>query len=133
MVVTHSALRRLVLAFGLLAGAPAALTTATAAPLDDPNTVLTVMQFSARGAAALPELKKRMAAMRDFQRKQPGYVENALMENRNPQTKPHFVGVARWKSVKDWETMWQKEEFQKLVRSIGEVGDVTPGVFSAVR
>jgi hypothetical protein len=42
------------------------------------------------------------------------------------------VGVARWKSLKDWEALWQNEDFQKLVRSISEVGEINPGVFTAV-
>lgn len=107
--------------------------TAWSAPLDDPNTVVTVMQFSAKDSAALPELKKRMAAMRDHLRKQPGYIENALFENRNAQSKPHFVGVSRWKSFKDWESLWLKSDFQKLVSSISEVGEINPGTFAAVK
>lgn len=91
------------------------------------------MQFSAKDAASLPELKKRMAAMRDHLRKQPGYIENALFENRNVQNKPHYVGVSRWKSFKDWENLWLKEDFQKLVRSISEVGEINPGTFAAVK
>ena len=73
------------------------------------------MQFSARNAGARTQLQERMAAIRDYIRKQPGYIENALMENRNPGGKPEFVGVSRWKSFKDWEALWLKPEFQKLV------------------
>lgn len=113
----------------LLAAAPA-----QAAPaLDDPSTVVTVMQFSARDAASKAELQKRMADMRDYIRKQPGYIENVLMENRNSDAKPHYVGVSRWTSFKDWEAMWLKPEFQKLVRAIGEVGDINPGTFAPVK
>lgn len=103
------------------------------AALDEPGHVVTVMQFSAKNAASVPELKKRMLAMRDFQRQQPGYVENAVFENRNQQTAPQYVGVARWKTLKEWEDLWQRDQFQKLVRSIGEVGDIKPGVFNLVR
>jgi heme-degrading monooxygenase HmoA len=102
------------------------------AALDDPSHVVTVMQFSAKSKNSVEELKKRMLAMRDFQRRQPGYVENAVFENRNQERKPQFVGVARWKSLKDWEALWQNENFQKLVRSISEVGEINPGVFTAV-
>ncbi len=109
-------------------------TPAMAGPaLDDPNTVVTVMQFTARDPANKAELAKRMAAIRDYLRKQPGFVENALMENRNPNSKPHYVGVSRWKSYKDWENLWQKEELQKLVRAVGEVGELSPGTFAAVK
>lgn len=110
-----------------------ALTTPAQAALDDPSHVMTVMQFSAKSPEAVPELKKRMQAMRDFLRKQPGYVENALFENRNPQTSPQYVGVSRWKKLKDWENLWLSEPFQVLVRSIGEVGTVNPGVYNAVK
>ena len=111
-----------------------AAASAQAAPaLDDPSTVVTVMQFSARNAAARAPLQERMAAIRDYIRKQPGYIENALMENRNAGAKPEFVGVSRWKSFKDWEALWLKPEFQKLVAAAGEVGDINPGTYSPVK
>ena len=111
-----------------------AAASAQAAPaLDDPSTVVTVMQFSARNATARAPLQERMGAIRDYLRKQPGYIENALMENRNAGAKPEFVGVSRWKSFKDWEALWLKPEFQKLVAAAGEVGDINPGTYSPVK
>jgi heme-degrading monooxygenase HmoA len=101
--------------------------------LDDPNTVVTVMQFSARNATARAPLQERMGAIRDYIRKQPGYIENVLMENRNTGGKPDFVGVSRWKSFKDWEALWLKPEFQKLVAAAGEHGEINPGTFSPVK
>ena len=112
---------------------PLAAMAAPVPALDDPNTVITVMQFSAKSPAVRPELMKRMAAIRDFIRKQPGYIDNALMENRNPNTQPSFVGVSRWKSFKDWEAIWSKPELQKLVAATNEVGDVTPGTFAPIK
>lgn len=106
---------------------------ASAAPLDDPNSVITVMQFSARSEAARAELKLRMAAMRDHLRAKPGLVENALFENRNAAAKPHYVGVSRWKSFKDWEDLWLDPKTQALVARIGEVGDLVPGTFGVVK
>lgn len=127
----HLLFSRLV-ALGMLAWTMA-LTTPAQAAMDDPNMVVTVMQFSAKSPQTVPELKKRMQAMRDFLRNQPGYVENALFENRNLQNSPQYVGVSRWKKLKDWENLWLNESFQVLIRSIGEVGTVTPGVYSAVK
>lgn len=125
--------RRAALA-GLTAASWAMATTSAAhAALDTPGDVITVMQFKAKNAAAIPELKKRMAAMRDFQRQKASPIENALFENRNPAASPHFVGVSRWKSLKDWEALWNNDEFQKLVRSITEVGELSPGTFTAVK
>ena len=120
----------LALAFSL----SSALFSVQAAPaLDDPNTVVTVMQFSARSAATRTQLQERMGAIRDYIRKQPGYIENALMENRNTGSKPDFVGVSRWKSFKDWEALWLKPEFQKLVAAAGEVGEINPGTYSPLK
>jgi heme-degrading monooxygenase HmoA len=116
-----------------LAVCSAASWAQTAPALDDPNTVVTVMQFSARNAGARAPLQERMAAIRDYIRKQPGYIENALMENRNSGGKPEFVGVSRWKSFKDWEALWLKPEFQKLVAAASEVGEINPGTFAPIK
>lgn len=123
--------RRTALA-GLTAASWAMASTAHAA-MDTSGEVVTVMQFKAKNPAAVPELKKRMAAMRDFQRQKASPIENALFENRNPAASPHYVGVARWKSLKDWEALWNNVEFQKLVRAITEVGEINPGTFTAVQ
>lgn len=120
--------------FAFALSVSSALAPVQAAPaLDDPNTVVTVMQFSARSAATRAQLQERMGAIRDYIRKQPGYIENALMENRNSGSKPEFVGVSRWKSFKDWEALWLKPEFQKLVAAAGEVGEINPGTYSPVK
>jgi heme-degrading monooxygenase HmoA len=111
----------------------AASPAAEAAALDDPNSVITVMQYSARSEVTRAELKLRMAAMRDHLRAKPGLVENALFENRNATTKHHDVGVSRWKSSKDRESLWLDAKTQALVARIGEVGDFEPGTFGVVK
>ena len=125
-------LRATALAIALAVSSPA-MQAQTVPALDDPNTVVTVMQFTARGASTRAQLQERMGAIRDYIRKQPGYIENALMENRSGNGKPDFVGVSRWKSLKDWEALWLKPEFQKLVASAGEVGEINPATFSPVK
>ena len=120
--------------FSLLLAASAVAAQAAPSPaLDDPNTVVTVMEFTAKDPAQRAELAKRMTAMRDHIRKQPGYIDNAVMQNRNPGNKPDYVGVTRWKSFKDWENMWLKEDMQKLVRAVVEVGDLRPNTFSPIK
>jgi ABC-type glycerol-3-phosphate transport system substrate-binding protein len=57
-----------VLALALVAAGAAASAQGVPA-LDDPNTVVTVMQFSARNAAARSPLQERMGAIRDYIRK----------------------------------------------------------------
>lgn len=112
--------------------ASGALAQSTSA-LDNPNTMTTVMQFTARDKASIPELKNRMAAIRDFVGKQPACIDNVLMQNVNVTGSPSFVGVSRWKSVKDWEALWLSSEFQKLVGSVSDLGTVNPGMFSPVK
>lgn len=132
--ITRPAFATLRRAFGVLIFSVATAAGAQAVlPLDDPNTTLTVMQFSARDTASRPELMKRMAAVRDFMRKQPGCIENVLVQNINPDAKPHFVGVSRWASIKDWEGSWLKPEMQALVKSVTEVGELVPGAYRAVK
>ena len=101
--------------------------------LDDPNTVMTVMQFTAKDPSMKEQLKLRMVAVMQFQRDQPGFVENAIMVNVNEGRKPDFVGVGRWRSFKDWERLWLKPEFQKLAASVGEVGVINPGTYSVLK
>lgn len=124
--------RNALLAFVLVVS-HAMVSAQTVPALDDPNTVVTVMQFSARSAATRAQLQERMGAIREYIRKQPGYIENALMANSNAAAKPEFVGVSRWKSFKDWEALWLKPEFQKLVAAAGEVGDIQPGTYSPIK
>jgi heme-degrading monooxygenase HmoA len=120
--------------FALALAVSSATTFAQAVPaLDDPNTVVTEMQLSARSAATRAQSQERMGAIRDYIRKQPGYIENALMENRNTGSKPDLVGVSRWKSFKDWEALWLEPEFEKLVAAVGEVGDINPGTYSPLK
>lgn len=107
--------------------------TQAAPVLDDSNLMFTAMQFTAKDGASRAELKKRLLAMRDYQRRQPGFVDNALLENFHPEAKPQFVGVARWKNAKDWEALWLSKEFQGIVRSLGEVGDLTPAMYAPVK
>lgn len=128
----HAALLAHTLAIALAVSSTVASAQAVPA-LDDPNTVVTVMQFSARSAATRAQLQERIGAIRDYIRRQPGYIENALMENRNTGNKPEFVGVSRWKSFKDWEALWLKPEFQKLLAAAVEVGDISPGTYSPMK
>ncbi len=100
-----------------------------AASIDDTTLTLTVMQFTAKDRTQKAELKKRMEAMRAYLKTQPGLVSNVILENLNTDNKPDYVGVAHWKSLQDWEALWSRKEFQKIVSSVTEVGDINPGMF----
>jgi hypothetical protein len=119
---------------GVLAGVMTvgSVQAAEPVPFDDPQVAVTVMQFSVKDRAKLPELKKGMQAIRDYLRTKPGLIDNALMENRNSGASPEYVGVSRWRSFKDWENLWLDQELQKLVANVGQFGTVNSGTFSAV-
>ncbi|MGB7301783.1 MAG: hypothetical protein WA888_17110 [Burkholderiaceae bacterium] len=110
------------------------MVSAQSAPaLNDPELVTTVMQFTAKDKASIPELKKRMAAIRDFQKAKSKVIESVLMQNVNGDQSPQFVGVAKWKTIKDWEAMWTSPDFQSLVSDVTQVGTLNPGVFAATK
>ena len=112
-VLARTLARSLVIALAV----SSAVASAQAAPaLDDPNTVVTVMQFSARNAAARAQLQERMGAIRDYIRKQPGYIENALMENRKPGSKPDFACCASVAAAGPMARRAASSHWMKLVR-----------------
>jgi len=61
------------------------------------------------------EVKQAMAAMNEVIRKQPGLIDEQLLENKNPANKPNYVHVMRWRALKDWEAVFAKPEFQKAI------------------
>jgi heme-degrading monooxygenase HmoA len=111
----------------------AASPAAGLAPLDDPDSVITVMQFAARSEGSRAKLKLPMAAMRDHLRAQQGLLENVLFENRNPTAKLRYRSVSPWKSFKDWQNLGPNPKAQALDARIGEVGDLVPGTFGVVK
>lgn len=102
-------------------------------PLSDPAVLTTVMQFTAKDKASIPELKKRMAAIAKYVNTKSNAIEGVLMQNANEGQAPHFVGVSRWRQLKDWEMLWTSTEFQRLVSAVTEVGELKPGVFAAAK
>ena len=103
-----------------------------APPWSDPNTVTTVMQFTVKDNASRANLQEALAAIGSYVAKQPTCLENVFMKNTNNSAAPQFIGVARWKSVKDWEALWLDEAFQVLVGRFAEYGTINPGIFSPV-
>ncbi len=91
------------------------------------------MQFTAKDGASIPELKKSLAAIGQFVAKQPTCIDNVFLKNLNDKSAPQFVGVARWKSIKDWEALWLNKEFQKLVGAFSTYGTLTPGLYAPVK
>lgn len=57
-----------------------------------------------------------LRAVQAVVRKQPGLIDEVLEENRNPEIKPEFVHVTRWRAQRFWEDMFTSPEMQKVIR-----------------
>lgn len=113
----------------LLLGSLSTVNAQTTPALDDPSVLSSVMQYSASSDDKKDQLQKQMVLIRDYLREQPGCVDVVLMQNANDGSKPDFVGIARWTDLKSWENVWLDKDFQQLVKSVTQLGKLTPGMF----
>jgi heme-degrading monooxygenase HmoA len=80
--------------------------------------VVTIAQPIAVVAGKNPaEVYEAMQNMSDVIRKIPGLVNDVVLENKNPEIKPSYVHVMRWKDQKSWEAMFANLEFQKAIKN----------------
>jgi quinol monooxygenase YgiN len=78
--------------------------------------VTIVIPLNGIGASREASLKA-MKAVQAVVRKQPGLIEEVLMENKNPANKPSHVHVMRWREQKNWEAVFTAPEFQKAFQA----------------
>jgi quinol monooxygenase YgiN len=78
--------------------------------------VTIVIPLNGIGASREASLKA-MKAVQAVVRKQPGLIEEVLMENKNPTNKPSHVHVMRWREQKNWEAVFTDPEFQKVFQA----------------
>ncbi len=78
--------------------------------------VTIVIPLSGVGASREASVKA-MQAVQTVVRKQPGLIDEVLMESKNPATKPSHVHVMRWRDQKDWEAVFVNPEFQNVFRA----------------
>ena len=50
-------------------------------------------------------------------RKQPGLIDEVLLENKNPADKPSHVHMTRWREQKNWEAVFTNAEFQQAINA----------------
>ena len=89
--------------------------TAVAQP-KPPEGVTIVIPLNSIGASREASVKA-MQAVQAVVRKQPGLIEEVLMENKNLANKPTHVHVMRWRDQKNWEAVFTNPDFQKVMQA----------------
>ena len=98
--------------FALSLAAPA--TFAQTKPLSEGVTIVIPLNAIGNSREASVSSMKAIAAV---VRKQPGLIDDVVMEHRNPANKPSHVHVMRWKEMKNWEAVHGDPEFQKVLQA----------------
>jgi quinol monooxygenase YgiN len=98
--------------FAALAAAPSA--SAQTKPLSEGITIVIPLNAIGSSREASVSAMKAIAAV---VRKQPGLIDDVVMEHRNPANKPSHVHVMRWKEMKNWEAVHGDPEFQKVLQA----------------
>ena len=78
---------------------------------------------------------KGMKAVAAVVRKQPGLIDDVLMENKNLANKPSHMHVTYWRDQKNWEALFSSPEFQKAIQDNASVLTVAEGasIFTPVK
>ena len=108
--------RRLALSAAATLCAALALPHAALAQPKPVEGVTIVIPLNAIGASRDASVKA-MQAIVAVVRKQPGLIEEVLMENKNPANKPSHVHVMRWREQKNWEAVFANPEFQTVFQA----------------
>ena len=113
------------------------LISAVATAVTLPNMALAQTKASALGITIVIPItaigESREAAVKGMQavvaviRKQPGLIDEVLMENRNPANKPSHVHVMRWREQKNWEAVFVNPDFRKVMKDNAAVLTVADG------
>ena len=80
-----------------------------------PEGVTIVIPLVAAAGKSRDDAVKAMQNIVAVIRKQPGLIDEVLMENKNPVNKPSHVHVTRWREQKNWEAVFTNAEFQQAI------------------
>lgn len=94
--------------------AVSALSLAQTKPAQEGVTI--VIPLIAQGTSREASLKAMQTIVK-LVRKQPGLLDEQLLENKNPANRPSHVHVTRWRELKDWETVFSNQEFLKALQA----------------
>ena len=118
--------RNVLLATSALAVAAIMPSMALAQSKTTPPGVTIVVPITAVGASREASVKG-MKAVAAVVRKQPGLIDDMLMENKNPANKPSHMHVMHWREQKNWEAVFSNLEFQKVIKDNAAVLSVADG------
>ena len=119
--------RNLLLATSALALSAAALPQiAWAQSATAPPGITIVIPITAIGASREASIKG-MKAVAAVVRKQPGLIDDVLMQNKNSANKPSHLHVMHWREQKNWEALFSNAEFQNVLKDNAAVLAVTDG------
>ena len=82
-----------------------------------PEGVTIVIPLVAAAGKSRDDVLKAMQNIIAVIRKQPGLIDEVLMENKNPANKPTHVHVTRWREQKNWEAVFTNAEFQQAINA----------------
>ena len=107
---------------------------AAAQPKPAQDGITIVIPLNAIGASREASVKS-MQAIAAVIRKQPGLIDEVLMEHKNPANKPSHVHVMRWRDMKGWEVVIANPEFQKALQAHAATVQVqdAAGVYTPVK
>lgn len=90
---------------------------------------LTVAEGTNRAAAIVA--MQRVAA---FVRRQPGLIDEQLLESSLPSGQPALMHLMRWREQANWEAMSGSDAFQKVLSESGPLFSVDlAGIYKPVR
>lgn len=108
-------MRRNVTLFILGLAAAAVLPAPALAKVQAVKGITIVIPLNATGSSREASVRA-MKAVVEVIRKQPGLIDEVLMESKNPDSKPSHVHVLHWRAQKDWEAVFANPEFQKAIQ-----------------
>lgn len=96
--------------------------------------VTIVIPLAAADGKSRADVVKAMRNMVAVIRKQPGLIDEVLMENKNPANKPTHVHVTRWRDQKNWEAVFTNPEFQQAMSANAAFFNVDgAGIYTPVK
>lgn len=81
-----------------------------------PEGVTIVIPLNTHGVSREASIKA-MQSIVSLVRKQPGLLDDQLLENKNQANQPSHVHVTRWREQKNWEAVFSNQEFLKALQA----------------
>ena len=118
--------RHILLAASAIAAAVVLPSMSLAQTKVEPPGITIVIPITALGASREASITG-MKAVAAVVRKQPGLINDVLMENKNPANKPSHMHVMQWREQKNWEAVFANPDFQKVIKDNAAVLTVAEG------